>query len=196
MFAFTQCTDRLLQLVDESCGKGFSELTSQWPITVRCWDMAHMIFHATDWWHLGAQLGYGRSVAMVGTVSRNDAGSAGGGVRHAQCDIIGLAAGTCHDGGRQAAMKSRRQALNVIENALVQITGVCVEGGRLLMDRVDHPWVAVTDMRHIVVAVEVPFALGIVKPDIFPANNVHRIVIEQRCVLAEETIAPSCQGCG
>ena len=93
-------------------------------------------------------------------------------------------------------MKSRRQALNVIENALVQITSVCVESGRLFIDCVDHAWVAVADVWDIVVAVQITFALGIVKPDVFPANNVYRIVIEQRCVLAEETIAPNCQGCG
>jgi len=55
-------------------------------------------------------------------------------------------------------------------------------------------WAAMTDIWHVVVTIQITFAIGIVKPDIFPANNMHRIVIEQRCVLAEETIAPSCQG--
>jgi hypothetical protein len=53
--------------------------------------------------------------------------------------------------------------------------------------------VAVTDMWHIVVAVEITFALGIVKPDIFSANNVYRIVIKQRCVFAKQSIAPGYQ---
>ena len=46
-------------------------------------------------------------------------------------------------------------------------------------------WAAMTDIWHIVVTIQITFAIGIVKPDIFPANDVYGIVIEHGCVLAE-----------
>ena len=46
-------------------------------------------------------------------------------------------------------------------------------------------WAAMTDIWHVVVTIQITFAIGIVKPDIFPANDVYGIVIEHGCVLAE-----------
>ena len=46
-------------------------------------------------------------------------------------------------------------------------------------------WAAMTDIWHIVVTIQITIAIGIVKPDIFPANDVYGIVIEHGCVLAE-----------
>ena len=42
-----------------------------------------------------------------------------------------------------------------------------------------------TDIWHVVVTIQITFAIGIVKPDLFLANDVYGIVIEHGCGLAE-----------
>ena len=46
-------------------------------------------------------------------------------------------------------------------------------------------WAAMTDIWHVVVTIQIRFAIGIVKPDLFLANDVYGIVIEHGCGLAE-----------
>ena len=54
-----------------------------------------------------------------------------------------------------------------------------VELARLLANCIDNPRMAMADMRHVVVHVEVAPAIGIVEPDPLAFDEVDRLVIEQ-----------------
>jgi hypothetical protein len=58
----------------------------------------------------------------------------------------------------------------------------------LSRDRLDDPGMAVADMRDIVVHVEESFPIRVIQPYAFSANNMQRLVVEQRRPLAEQLI--------
>src|SRR5690606_26564746 len=94
----------------------------------------------------------------------------------------------------EAPVEGRRQPLDIVENALVQVARVGVEHRRLPADRLDHPRVAMADMRHIVVAVEIPPPVRIPQPDALAPHQMHRVIVEERHVAAEQPLAAGAQG--
>ena len=133
-----------------------------------------------------AELGHGRGVAVVGVIGCDDPALAGHGLDHAQGNVIRLRAGAGQDRGRQVAVKGRRQSLNIVENATVRVAGVGVERRSLPRDRLDHMGVAVADVGHVVVAVQVPAAVAVPDPDPLTTDQRHRLIVEGGNVGAEQ----------
>ena len=75
--------------------------------------------------------------------------------RDAPGHIVRLAARVDEDAGVEMRRHGREQALRVLENAGVQIAGVGREDRRLLLNRGHHRRVGMTDVRHVVVDVQV-----------------------------------------
>ncbi len=59
----------------------------------------------------------------------------------------------------------------------------------LFAERLDDMRVAVPDVRHVVVHVEVAIAVGIKKPYTLAAHDVHGLVVEQAVSRAQELTA-------
>lgn len=55
-------------------------------------------------------------------------------------------------------------------------------------------WVAVTDMCHIVDAVQIVIAVCVIQPTPLPSHNVQRPLVDQRCVGANVRF-PLCHHC-
>ena len=72
----------------------------------------------------------------------------------------------------------------------MQITRVGVEERRLLLDGLDDTGVAVTDMRYIVVQIDVR-ATGVVVQVLHPAaNDLERLFVRDAQIVTEDAAAP------
>ena len=90
----------------------------------------------------------------------------------------------------------RGQPLRIEHDAFVQVSRVRVEHRRLARDRLDDVRVTMTDVRDVVVRVEIAAAVGVVQPDAFAAHDVQRLVVEKRRAAPEHAKAALEQLCG
>lgn len=137
---------------------GSAALTAQGAIAVRRRHMADMasIACCRD---IGArQMRHGGGVAVIGVIRRDDPALARHRLGHPQGDVIRLGPGADHDRGLEVMLERRRQPLDIVKDAFVQIAGVGVQGRCLTADRLDHMRVAMADMRDVVVAVQILFS--------------------------------------
>ena len=65
-----------------------------------------------------------------------------------------------------------------------------VQDGCLPAQRGDDSRVAMTHVRHIVIGVQVPLAVGLIQPHALAAHQVQRLVVEEGRVGAQNAVAP------
>jgi hypothetical protein len=78
----------------------------------------------------------------------------------------------------------------IVQNPFVQIARVGVQRCDLPTDRFDHARVAMPDMGHVIVAIEISLAVRIPDPDAFAPHQMHRLVIKRRDIRPKEPGAP------
>ena len=81
------------------------------------------------------------------------------------------------------------QALRVFQHQFVQVAVMDVQGLRLPVQGLNHMGMAVSDVGHIVIDVQVFFTPGIIQPDALPFDDMHRFVVEQGCACAQQAVA-------
>jgi hypothetical protein len=87
-------------------------------------------------------------------------------------------------------IRSREGSCLAIENALVQVAAVHVEGRRLLPHRFDHVRVGMPDAGHVVVHVDVALAVRVEQEHALAANDVQRLFVEERRTHPEHALPP------
>ena len=129
-------------------------------------------------------------VAVVCGVRRDDAALAGDGFGHPERDVIGLRSRAGQDCGVQCCVKRAGKPLHIVQKQFVQVTGMRVQNTRLRADRIDHARVAMSDMRHIIIAVQVFSSLSIPDPNTVAAHDVYRVIIEGGNIGSKQCSAP------
>ena len=74
--------------------------------------------------------------------------------RDAEGEFIGFAAGIDEVADAERLRKERSEALGVTIGVVVEIAGVGVEDGELVLDGANDAWMGVADERNIIVDVE------------------------------------------
>ncbi|MOA42260.1 hypothetical protein D3C78_1642980 [compost metagenome] len=64
-----------------------------------------------------------------------------------------------------------------------------VKAGCLAANRLDHVGMAMPDIGHVVVDIQVTFAVGTIQPDGFALHEMERFLVEQRCLLAYQSVS-------
>ena len=113
--------------------------------------------------------------------------------RQPQGQIVGLAAGTGKHGLMTRHGQSGQQALGIIDNAFIQVTGMGVEGGGLPGNGRHHLRVAVAHRGDIVVDIQIGLAGGVVQPHPFAAQQMQGLLIEQAICLPQRLLATADQ---
>jgi hypothetical protein len=90
--------------------------------------------------------------------------------RDAEGEFIGFAAGIDEVADAERLRKERSEALGVTIGVVVEIAGVGVEDGELVLDGANDARMGVADERNIIVDVEEGPA-GVVKEILLPATN-------------------------
>ena len=126
------------------------------------------------------QLADRHRVAVIGRIRGDDPGFPSGSLRHAQGNVIRLRPGAGHNRLRDAMREGGRQAFNVIQDAVMQIAGMGVQLPNLRADRLHHAGVAMADMGHVVVAIQIAIARRIPQPDALTLHNVNGRLIKRR----------------
>ena len=116
----------------------------------------------------------GPGIGHAGVVGGDSAGFAGDRLCHAQHNVVGFAARAHHDRRGDAVVEGAHQPFHIVENAVVQIARVGVEGCRLFADGCNDMRVAMADMEHIVVTIEVLAASGSVSQQPSPLTMCRR----------------------
>jgi hypothetical protein len=118
---------------------------------------------------------------MVGELGDDRARVAGGGGREPPGEIVRLAPRVDeHDGVQPRLGRHRRdQALGQLDERLVQVARVRVQGARLADNRLGHARVTVTDDGDVVVGVEVPPAVRVEEPNALAAHEMDGIAVRQ-----------------
>ncbi len=98
--------------------------------------------------------------------------------RHAHCQVVCLATRAGERQAIQAAIEFTQQPLRVVQDRLVQISGVGVQQPGLLAHCLDVAWVGMPDAGDVVVAVEKAFAIGVEQPHALTANEMQRLLVE------------------
>ena len=80
---------------------------------------------------------------------------AGGQLRHAPSNVVGLAARIDEDAGIEMRRTSRREFLGIVENLLVQVSGMRRQYRCLPGNGAHNRRMAMADVRHVVVHVEI-----------------------------------------
>ena len=135
------------------------------------------------------QMAHQRGVAVIGGVGGDDAALARHRFGHAERDVVRLRPGTGEDRGGERVVEGGGQPLHIVEDAFVRIAGVGVERGRLIGDGLHHARVAVPDMGHVVVAVEIAPPGGVPEPDALSPHDMDGVVVEGGHVGAEQGAA-------
>jgi hypothetical protein len=94
-------------------------------------------------------------VAVVPPVEGNDIVASGDRARHAQRQLVGLAARIDEIDDAERVRQRRSEPFRVVEDRGVQVPGVGVEHPRLVGQRRDHARVGMTDMAHVVHSIDV-----------------------------------------
>ena len=88
----------------------------------------------------------------------------------------------------EALVEGGGERLAVVEDRLVEVAGRQVQPPGLRRQRVHHVGVAMADMGHVVVGVEVDPALAVPDPHPLPPHQVERPVVEERRAGAEQPV--------
>ena len=188
--------DLFLHLRRKGMGMGHSRNPAQGAIAVRRGHEGHVGGIAPRWRVCPAELMHGRRVAVIGVIGGDHACLAGQGLRHPQGDVIRLGPGAGHERGIERRAHRRGQRLDIVQNPLVQIPRMGVQRPGLRADRLDHTRMAMADMRHVIVAIQVFAPLGIPQLCAKAAHQMHWFIIEGRHVRPQQAGAAVCQGFG
>jgi len=109
---------------------------------------------------------------MIGRLGYHHALVTGHVPRDLRRQVVGLATGAGEDAGVDIAGHALDQHFAELDDRLVQVAGMGVERGRLPAERLDDPWMTMSDRDHVVVAVEVPAPVGVPKSRAFAAYQV------------------------
>ena len=129
-----------------------------------------------------------RRVSVIAVVGDDDTLVAGAGARHAERQLARLGARAAERHAREIVGEGGGERLGIVEDLLVQITGREIERPGLPAERVHHMGMAMADMGHVVVGVEIGPALAVPDPDPLPSHQVERPVVEERCAGAEQPV--------
>ena len=135
------------------------------------------------------QVAHQRRVAVIGRVGSDDPALACHRLGHTKRDVVRLRPRTGEDGGGERVAECGRQTLHIVEDALVRIARVGVERRSLIGDGLHHARVAVPDMGHVVVAVEIAPPGGVPEPDALSPHDMDGVVVEGGHVGAEQGAA-------
>ncbi|MNC32162.1 hypothetical protein D3C75_805060 [compost metagenome] len=69
--------------------------------------------------------------------------------------------------------------LGVVEDFLIHVAGVSVQGRQLTRHRLYHAWMAVPDRGHVVVAIQVLLAIRAIHIGTLGTNELHRMLVHQ-----------------
>ena len=106
-----------------------------------------------------------------------------------QCQFIRFAAGAAEHCDIEFVRKLRSQALRVIEHVVMQVPGVCVKRLDLFLQCFDNMWMAVPDVWHVVIHVEILISVRVEQPDSLAFHKVHGIVVEKAVSGAQQFTA-------
>ena len=82
-----------------------------------------------------------------------------------------------------------RQSLAIVQDALVQVAGGEIEPAGLVRQRLHHMGMAMADVGHVVVGVEVDAPVAVPDPDPLPLHQVQWAVVEERRAGAEQPMS-------
>ena len=136
------------------------------------------------------------AVAVIGCVGAENAALAGGESRHAQRDLVRLGAAAAQDDALDLRAVQRGEAFAELDDGLVQVTAVDVQRRLLACHRLDHARVGVTDAGDVVVHVDVAAAVGVIQVAALAADDVQRVLVEQRGSGAQRAVAAGKQAGG
>jgi len=126
---------------------------------------------------VGADVDECGGVAVVGVFEDDDVFAAGVRTGEAQRKFVGFAAGIDEVANAQAFGQKTRQALSIAVHVVVEIAGVGVEKGDLILDGADDARMTVPDERHVVVSVEIGAACIVVEELLPTADDFERMLI-------------------
>jgi hypothetical protein len=116
---------------------------------------------------------------VIGVCGDDEAGAAGAGSRHPESEVVGLAAGAGEHDVTDLRRKRREEFFREVEHGLVQVARMGVEHGGLPRNCLHDMRMAVPNGCNVVVGVQIAMTGGIVKPDAFAADELHRLLVEQ-----------------
>ena len=125
-------------------------------------------------------------VSVVAEVAHDDPAVARRESGDPQGEFIGFSSRTREHRRVQRCCELRGQALGVLHDGLVQISRVQVQCRGLTGDGVDHMWMAMAHVRHVVVGIQIAAPVDILEPYALTAHEMHRLVVEQRSITAED----------
>ena len=132
-----------------------------------------------------------RGDAVIGVCGDDGSGAAGPGSRDAQSEIVGLAAGAGEHDVADLGRKGAEQLSREIEHDLLVVAPLCVlSTAACRVIACTDLRVAVPDGCDVVVGVQIAMSGGIVEPDTFAADELHRLVVEQTIRRAEQPASP------
>ena len=116
--------------------------------------------------------------AVIGVFHGQAAAVAGIGPGHAPGDIVRLAARIDEGADLQVARQRRPQPFAVVQHLGSEIARVGVQGAHLARDGLDHMGMAVPDMRHVVIGVEIAAARGVGQPHALAPHHMQRRIVK------------------
>ena len=97
--------------------------------------------------------------------------------RQAQGQIIRFGARVGQEHDRQRFGQGGRQTQRILDDVVMQITGVGIELRHLRLPGRDHARMAMPDMANVVDHVQIGLAVLVVQPDTFTSNDLERLVV-------------------
>jgi hypothetical protein len=136
-----------------------------------------------------AHLHHRSGIAVIRPLGRDDALPAARVARDAKRQLVRLTPGAAERGHGKPAVEEGGEALGVSHDVLIEIAGVDVEDRGLAGERRDDARMAMADVRHIIIGVEIAFTLGVIQPDAFAPDQMQRPFVKERRVAAQNAIA-------
>ena len=133
---------------------------------------------------------------MIGARHDDHVAMSGVRPRQPQGKLVRFAAAGGEEADREWRGELRGQATGIKQDLLVQVACVGVEHRQLLRDRPHDLRVAVADVRHIVVGVEVALSVGVPEPGAESPHDLERFAIGEAQVRSEELTPAGEQRCG
>ena len=116
---------------------------------------------------------------MVGVLHHDRAFVAADGAGDSKGQVVGLGPRAGKHAHFEPGRQGTAQPLGVFHDSLVEVTGMCIQQGRLLTQRRHHSRMTVPNRRYIVVAIQEAPAIGVVEPYPGAAHQVNRFVVKQ-----------------
>ena len=127
----------------------------------------------------GRHRGGGQGDAVIGIFGHDHPGPLGMGKGDAQRQIVRLGPGAGEHHMIQTCRKRRQQPFGIVQNGIVQVTGMAGINRRLPGGGGDNMRVAMAQAGHIVIAVKVCLALRIIEPDPLAPHQMDRGFVKQ-----------------